>query len=209
MIFKAERRDVLKYLKRIDASVNGRKRAKPLYACVSFSSLGPDRVVAWCGDVQAYIHADVMESGGFVFDIKKCIAIVATFSGNDISFWVEGSRLTFAAGDQKFRVDTGVSSVGLETFRKEQFSAAKKTERRVRFLNDAVLRSLRGCCDVAYVDDQGRMCTGARFLKFVNVDGTAMVQLATRDHEAVLVPPEKIGRVFPRETESPLARRLL
>jgi len=208
MIFKVSREKFVKELKDLDSIVNGKRQKKLPYQLVALSTLGPDTIILWCGDVQRFCSAEVLDSGGLVFNIKQFTAILATFNAQDISIWVQDSEITIKAGDRKFLINVGSSTTNRDAFQNEQrlnIKKLKKLEEKAFFdLRD----KLKLGQEISYVDN-GNLQTGGIFLGFVNVAGHAMAQIVSHDRKVAIIPPDQIGRVFNRTPENPLSRRML
>ena len=209
MIFKLPLAVFLKELKQIDLLVNGKKRSNLSYQLISLSTLGPDCLVLWCGDVQSFIPAEVLDGGGWVTDLKRVIGILKTFKGADVSVWVQDSNVTIKVGDRKLQINMASSAADIEAFQKEQGLNAKKLKRREAKLFAELMKELRFAREVAYIDDAGVMQTGNIFLGFVGEGGRVMAQIADYARKVKLIELKQIGRVFDRPMEKPFARQML
>ncbi len=208
MIFRLRLATFLKELERMDSLANGKKR-KDVYRLISLSTLGPDCLVLWCGDVQQFIRAEVLDSGGWVADIELIIGIIKTFKGADISVWVQDSNVTIKVGDRKLQIDTASSVANIDAFLEEQGLNAKKLKKAQAKLFAELMSQLRFAQEVSYVDDAGVMQTGSIFLGFVGGGDGVMAQVASFDRKVKLIDPKRIGKVLNRPMENPLLRQML
>jgi hypothetical protein len=209
MIFKVLRKRFLTELEELNAIVNGKKRTNAPYKLVSLSSLGPDTIVLWCGDVQRFCSAEVLDGGGLVFNLKQFIGVIETFDTQELSIWIEESQITFKTGDRKFQISAGCSTLNLEEFQKEQRLNIKKLKKRQEKAFFELMNKLKIGQEIAYIQDNGDLQTGSIFLGFVNMGGRAMAQVASPDRKVSIIEPEQIGRVFNRQQENPLSRRMI
>jgi len=189
VIVKLEHSAFLSALRHLGTVVNGSKKNKVAFDLIALSTLGPDCLVLWAGDVQRFIQAQVLDGGGFVLNLRQLIAFMETFNSTELEIWSKGSEITFKAG--------------------KQFSGMKKLRKLEKKRFQDFMELLKLGQEVSYVDEQGQMQTGAIFLGFVNVMGKLSAQIATCDHEAVIIDPSRIGRVFNHMQENPLSRRML
>jgi hypothetical protein len=208
MIFKLPLAAFLKELEQINSLVNG-KKSKNGYQLISLSTLGPDCLVLWFGDVQNFIPAQVLDSGGWVADIKLIIGVLKTFKGPDVSVWVQDSNVTIKVGDRKLQINTASSVASITAFQEEQGLNTKKLKKAEAKLFAEFMKELRFAQQVSYVDDGGVMQTGGIFLGLLSVDGRIMAQVANYDRKVQLIDPKRIGRAFKRPMENPLARQML
>ena len=209
MIFKLGLPAFTKELKRIDLLVNGKKRKAISYQLISLSTLGPDCLVLWCGDVQSFIPAEVLDGGGMVADIRLIIGILETFKGSNISIWVQDPNITFKVGDRKLQINTVSSTANIQAFQEEQGLNTKKLKKREEKLFAELMSELRFAQEVSYIDDEGVMQTGSIFLGFVSNEDRVMAQIASYDRKVKLIDPKRIGRVSNRPMENPLLRQML
>lgn len=209
MIFKVLRKKFLTELEELDSLVNGKKRKNVPYKLVSLSSLGPATVVLWCGDVQRFCSAEVLAGGGLVFNLKQFIGVIETFDTQELSIWIEESLITFKAGDRKFQISAGCSTSNLEEFQKEQRLNIGKLKKRQEKAFFDLMNKLKVGQEIAYIEDDGTLQIGSVFLGFVSVGGRAMAQVASQDRKVSIIDPEQIGRVFNRQLENPLSRRMI
>ncbi len=209
MIVKLERAAILSALRHLGTLVNGTKKKKLSFCLIALSTLGPDCLVLWAGDVLRFIQAQVLDGGGFVLNLRQLAGFLETFNSTELEIWSKGSEITFKAGKQKFVLNTVASATNIEAFQKEQLFGIKKLRKREEKMCQDLMGKLKLGQEVSYVDEQGQMQTGAIFLGFVNVMGQPLAQLATHDREAVTIDPSRIGRVFNHMQENPLSRRML
>lgn len=209
MIVKLERSGFLSALRHLGTVVNGLKKKKIPFNLVALSTLGPDCLVLWVGDVQRFIQAQVLDSGGFVLNLRQLIAFLETFNSVTLEIWSKDSEITFKAEKQKFVLNTVASATSIEAFQKEQLWGAKKLKKAEEKMCRDFMGLLKLGQEVSYVDEQGQMQTGAIFLGFVNVMGKLLALIATYDRKAVTIDPSRIGRVFNHMLENPLSRRML
>ena len=209
MIVKLEHSAFLSALRHLGTVVNGSKKNKVAFDLIALSTLGPDCLVLWAGDVQRFIQAQVLDGGGFVLNLRQLIAFMETFNSIELEIWSKGSEITFKAGKQKFVLNTVASATHIEAFQKEQFSGMKKLRKLEKKRFQDFMELLKLGQEVSYVDEQGQMQTGAIFLGFVNVMGKLSALLATHDRKSVTIDPSRIGRVFNHMQENPLSRRML
>lgn len=209
MIFKIPLAVFLKELEGIDRLVNGKKRTNIAYRLISLSTLGPNCLVLWCGDVQRFIPAEVLDGGGWVADLKLITGLLKTFKPADVSVWVQDANVTIKVGDRKMQINTESSQASLTAFQEEQGLNSKKMKKLEAKLFADLMKELRFAQEVAYVDDQGIMQTGSTFLGFVNEDGRVMAQIASCERKVKLIDPKRIGRVFKRPAEHPFSREML
>lgn len=208
MIFRLRLATFLKELERMDSLANGKKR-KDVYRLISLSTLGPDCLVLWCGDIQQFVSAEVLDGGGWVADIKLIIGILKTFKGADISVWVQDSNVTIKVGDRKLQIDTASSVVNIDAFQQEQGLNTKKLKKAQAKLFAELMSQLRFAQEVSYVDDEGVMQTGNIFLGFVGGGDGVMAQIAGFDRKVKLIDPRRIGKVLNRPVEHPFSRQML
>jgi len=209
VIVKLERAAILSALRHLGTLVNGTKKKKLSFCLIALSTLGPDCLVLWAGDVLRFIQAQVLDGGGFVLNLRQLAGFLETFNSTELEIWSKGSEITFKAGKQKFVLNTVASATNIEAFQKEQLFGIKKLRKREEKMCQDLMGKLKLGQEVSYVDEQGQMQTGAIFLGFVNVMGQPLAQLATHDREAVTIDPSRIGRVFNHMQENPLSRRML
>jgi len=209
VIVKLEHSAFLSALRHLGTVVNGSKKNKVAFDLIALSTLGPDCLVLWAGDVQRFIQAQVLDSGGFVLNLRQLIAFLETFNSIALEIWSKDSEITFKAEKQKFVLNTVASATSIEAFQKEQLCGAKKLKKAEEKMRRDFMGLLKLGQEVSYIDEHGQMQTGAIFLGFVNVMGKLSALLATHDRKSVTIDPSRIGRVFNHMQENPLSRRML
>jgi len=209
MIIKVMLKIVLREIRLLNSLVNGKKRIKPPFKLFTLSTLGPDSIVLWCGDVQSFIPAEVLDAGGMVFNVTKFIAILETFKDEYLEIWTEKSTTTLKTVGQKFSIEIS-GTENYAAFRKDHLLYGIKSKKRKDKAVSDLIETLKMSQEVSFIDNDGQIQTGAIFLRFADIGGQIMAQIATHDRKVVMVNPEKIGCVFNhRKIENPLSRKML
>jgi len=210
MEFELQLSPFLSELKQLDKLANGKKKKRAPHTLLSIMALGTNSLILRCGDSQIFISsAQVIIQGNLVIKIKQLIAILETFSDGELTISGDEPQVTLEVDGRKFQLSVGEYSSNLIELEKEQKSSRKRLKRSEEKGLSDLLQSLKLAQEVSWVSDDGELQAGSVFLGFVKSDGKTMVQLATYDREVILVRPEKIGRTFNKEEESPRSRRML